>query len=173
MRSLSADRDAILRRFVQTLTGAATTSRPTKHFFHSTLRELPLLSEQKLTHDRPQIATVKYDFRALCTPRGLVSLCKNQTDELSRPKGSRNERVELKRIKRRSVRGLCSDDQNPCLSRRRLLTRQFHHLDQNVPSLYRSLHLPHKCDAGAAHAIRSLQAHVKPQPIDRRHRRFL
>jgi hypothetical protein len=56
---------------------------------------------------------------------------------------------------------------------RSALTRLLHHLDQDFPTFCRITHLSRKCDTGATHTILSFQAHMKPEPIDRCHRRFM
>jgi len=45
--------------------------------------------------------------------------------------------------------------------------------NQDLSSFCRIAYLSQKCDAGTTHAILGLQAHMKPEAIDRNHRCFL
>jgi hypothetical protein len=60
----------------------------------------------------------------------------------------------------------------PCQSLFGRRARLLHHFHQNFPGLSRTPHLAQKCDAGATHAIRSLQPDMKTQAIDRCQRCF-
>jgi hypothetical protein len=59
------------------------------------------------------------------------------------------------------------------ISRRaRAAASLLHHFHHSFPSVIWIAYLPQECDAGTTHAIRGLQADMKTQAIDCRHRGF-